>query len=59
MRTTCVSPTTKMNRNRTRGVTRFLLGRNSSSVMLGGKTAGETRTNTGGDKGREGETDGK
>jgi len=33
--------------------------RNSSSAASGGKTAGETRTGTGGDGGDEGKTDGK
>jgi len=36
-----------------------LSGRNSSSAAPGGKTAGETRTGTGGDGGGEGETNGK
>jgi len=37
---------------------RFSSGRNSSSAVSGGKTAGETRTGTGGDGGGKGETDG-
>jgi len=36
-----------------------LSGRNSGSDALGEKTAGKTRTGTGGDRDREGETDGK
>jgi len=37
---------------------RLSLGKNSSSAALGGKTTGETRTTTGGDRGREDKTDG-
>jgi len=37
---------------------RLLSGRNSSSAISGGKTAGETRTGTRGDGSGEGETDG-
>jgi len=38
---------------------RLSSGRNNGSDALGGKTAGETRTETGGDRGREGKTDRK
>jgi len=38
---------------------RLSSGRNSDSAALGGKTAGETRTGTGGDRGGEGKRDGK
>jgi len=38
---------------------RLLLGKNNSSDMLGGKTTGETRTGTGGERDREDKTDKK
>jgi len=57
------SPRSEQNRDgleMKRGTTKRLSsGRNSSSATVGGKTAGETRTSTGGDRGGKGETDGK